>query len=230
MPSATNYYDNSVSFSGVVCMVVPMRLAVFLTAVSTVIFSSFLLLDILWWGAFVDVLRLFFGGYTRRSEILVCLMSGSGIFFGTCGTLGVWYVQPKWINAFGAWQLLRMVEQFLMYLVDVPMLMQCEDFANNIGGVKSEWSYTMYDIAMNGSCTNEQVLFFVFSMWTTFVYMYLVYATYSYSSLALWQPKHLLRMTKDLAEGSHEARLKGERMTLGHHRAWQKGAAAQHLP
>lgn len=219
MPTSSERYEATLANMGTVCLVMPLRLGVFLIACSTFVLSLVFFLDLVWWDAFDDFSRKFTGGYQRRSRLVVGAMEISGILFGFVGALGVWYAKWKWVVAYNIWQLLRIAVWAFMYVLDIPLLIHCEDWVNNVQSASDgrEWNQLMYSIAMAGNCHGEQIWFFLCSICCVLTFMYLALATFKYQQRLEWIPKHLLRLTKDTGDSAFCTEGYGHR-NVGHPR------------
>jgi len=192
---------------------VPLRLGILAVA-------SFCLLNSIIYcftpGGWENGFRQFVGGYSLGSKVAVGVMQVTGVLFCLLGVLGTWYVKSNYVFSFNVWQFARLAVWIYVYVVDIPLIVRCEDWVNNIKGstAKFGWNQTMYDIAMNGECSSERTSFFVASILTLLFFMYTVLATSRYQEHMDRVPKHLLRVPKDLSSGAFYAHSMGERKAV----------------
>jgi len=140
----------------------------------------------------------------------------SGVLFGLIGIVGTWYQKKDYIVNFNIWQLFRLAVAVAVYVVDIPLIMHCEDWVNNVERVTQEhgWNPLMYDIAMEANCTTERAHFFFLSFATFFALVYLFWVSLQCQEFMGRVPKHLLRVPKDLSSGAFYSHSFGERSHL----------------
>lgn len=197
-----------------------MRLGTLLTAFVALL-SSFIYLCAkpAWYRGF----RYFCGGYSNAAKLVNGVVQYSGLLFALVGILGAYYNRRDYLIYYNAWQCARIIGWILMYIFDVPLIMHCEEFVNNIAGMTTRfgWNDRMYNLAMAGDCNSERVAFFICSIIAIVYYLYCVMAANSYANLMGTVPKHLLRPPKDLPSGTFYAHSMGERSymngTWGNH-------------
>eukprot|EP00930_Biecheleria_cincta_P075737 TRINITY_DN62926_c0_g1_i1.p1 TRINITY_DN62926_c0_g1~~TRINITY_DN62926_c0_g1_i1.p1 ORF type:complete len:231 (+),score=24.03 TRINITY_DN62926_c0_g1_i1:123-815(+) len=196
---------------------VPLRLAIWVSAIVTTLAS---LLYILNYATFVHLFRDFAGGFGNGGRIATAIGEYAGLFFGILGVGGTWYGRRDWIQSFYVGLYFRLLCFAVMYYFDIPLVAHCEDWVNNLRSATDTygWNELMYHIAMHGDCESTRDRFFVLSLLTVFVHMYLVSATQRYLEYMGRLPKHLLRMPKDLTSGAFYSSSLGDRSALDGHR------------
>lgn len=186
------------------CLVVPLRIGVFINALATMFLSFLMLVD---GGNTKARLRIFIGGYTHYSELAITVLDASGLFFGFVGALGAWFNKVDNVKVFCYFQAARVLAWLFTFATDMPLLRTCELWVNNINAMirAHGWNPTMYEIAMAGSCYSERRDFFIGSVICFLVFLYLVYASFRLLEHMNEVPRHLLRVTKELPQGMFHA-------------------------
>mmetsp|Transcript_41451 Transcript_41451/g.119935 ORF Transcript_41451/g.119935 Transcript_41451/m.119935 type:complete len:233 (+) Transcript_41451:163-861(+) len=195
------------------CLCIPLRLGILLSAAFTFVTSLLYLCDRSLWEY---IFRHFTGGYALASRVVIGAIEVTGVLFGLLGVLGTWYQKRDYVVTFNMWQLVRLAAWIFMYYVDIPLMAHCEEWVNSVESVTQAhgWNQLMYDIAMGGTCAEERLAFLVLSFLTLAVFMYMVWATLRYQDFMGRIPKHLLRVPKDLSSGAFYAHSLGERAHL----------------
>jgi len=208
------------------CTVLPLRLGIFLIAVCTVIWSACCLL----FSKFAESMVYFTGGYCMKTRLALGFIEATGIVFGICGAIGAWYCKRSYVMTFNLWQVLRIMVFGYIYYVDVPLLNTCEYWVNDVDDMiaKHGWNELMYKIAMAAVCDKERDRFWIGSIFTFLMFLYITWCTHRYLEEVGRTPRHLLRIPKDLTSGAWYAHSLGEK----HHMngAWGKPMAAQPMP
>lgn len=196
------------------CLVMPLRLGIFLVATATVLVSIFALLFRTW---FLEHTRQFQGGYQFKTRVMLGTVETVGILFGMCGILGAWYNRRAYVLWFNVWQVIRILCWVVMYYWDVPLLQNCEQWINDVDGqiAAHGWNDLMYDIAMAAQCPNERSQFWVWSILTFLFFLYLVWCTHRYVEEVEKLPKHLLKLPQEATSTAWYAHPTGERGTRG---------------
>lgn len=191
------------------CTVLPLRLGIFITAVCTVIWC----ICMVFFPKFQEEVIIFTGGYCLKSRLALGFVNFTGIFFGLCGALGTWYCRRTYVLTFNLWQLIRIIAFGYVYYVDIPLLNQCEYWVNDVDAMikKYDWNDLMYKLAMNAVCGQERIRFWIGSVFFFLVYIYITWKTHEYCEQVGRQPKHLLRIPKDLTSGAWYAHSLGEK-------------------
>lgn len=208
------------------CM--PLRLGVFVVAIFQLLVSVLWAVDKSGWEY---TFRHMMGGYALASRLVVGVIEVTGIITGVLGILGCWYVKPRYIYTYMYWQYLRCVGLVIIYLVDVPLLANCEGWVNSIDQMQKEhgWNALMYNLAIGGYCNSERTLFFLFTAITFALCVYVAFRTTKYAEVMDQAPRHLLRVPKDLPSGAYYASNTGERTHLNGNHAGQ-GTMAPNTP
>mmetsp|Transcript_112817 Transcript_112817/g.325919 ORF Transcript_112817/g.325919 Transcript_112817/m.325919 type:complete len:270 (+) Transcript_112817:215-1024(+) len=183
-------------FMQTMCLCVPLRLGILFASCWQFIVSLMYVIDK---PMFEHVLRHFTGGYCLASRVVIGTMEVTGVLFGMLGILGTWYCKPSYIASLNLWQIARLVAWMVMFYIDVPLVMHCEDWVNAVQTMTEEhgWNPVLYETALAGKCASERSHFFALSLVTLIVFMYLVNATSRYQSHMDRVPKHLLKIPKD---------------------------------
>ncbi|CAK9063401.1 Methyltransf_21 domain-containing protein [Durusdinium trenchii] len=112
-----------------------------------------------------SVRRLFVGGYNDWSCALMDLLDVSAGVWGLIGALGAFYMREGFLRTFYYYEALRLMCWFLMYFLDVPLLLNCElgrddpnAFVERFGAHQA-----VLKIAAEGQCDEERSFFYVLS-------------------------------------------------------------------
>ncbi|CAK9042300.1 Hypothetical protein SCF082_LOCUS24349, partial [Durusdinium trenchii] len=142
-------------------MCIPIRSAVFLGGLGCAL-QGFLLLQ---HADLISVRRLFVGGYNDWSCALMDLLDVSAGVWGLIGALGAFYMREGFLRTFYYYEALRLMCWFLMYFLDVPLLLNCElgrddpnAFVERFGAHQA-----VLKIAAEGQCDEERSFFYVLS-------------------------------------------------------------------
>jgi len=187
-----------------VCFCFPIRSAVFVSALLTVVFALVLLAS----RQVVEAgLRVFTGGYELQSRVIVDLLEISGVVWGAVGMVGVLYLRTSYVRTFFYYQVLRLVGWFLMYTADVPLLWNCELWNTDIKAATAQhgWNDLMFGIAVLNRCQHERTLFVTCSTIGFFVFLYFTMATQWLLSDLDDEPRYLLRVPQDRPDGAFYA-------------------------
>ncbi|CAK0806961.1 unnamed protein product [Prorocentrum cordatum] len=145
------------------------------------------------------------GGYALASRLVVGVIEATGIITAVLGILGCWCAAY-----------LRCAGLLLVYVVDVPLMANCEGWVNSIDEMQKEhgWNALMYDLAIGGYCNSERTLFFMLTAITFALCLYVAACSRRYAEVMDQAPRHLLRVPKDLPSGAYYASSHGERVRL----------------
>lgn len=210
------------------CM--PLRLGVFVVAIFQLIVSVLWCVDKAGWEY---TFRHMMGGYALASRLVVGVIEVSGIVTAVLGIMGCWFVKPSYIYTYMYWQYLRCAGLLVIYLVDVPLLANCEGWVNSIDQMQKEhgWNAVMYDLAIGGYCNSERTLYFLLTAITFALCWYAASCSRRYAAVMDQAPRHLLRVPKDLPSGAYYASSTGERARLnGNGVARGQGIMAPNTP
>lgn len=207
MPQGYAYSQNMATC----CMCIPLRMGVFLNACITISTS----LNALFFKG-QRWLRLIQGGYALESRVILGAIECCGLVWGVMGLLGAWTNRTSYVIIYNRFQAVRIAAWIGMYLVDVPLLWNCELWITDINkALKTEgWNPIMYNVAMGSKCIEERQLFFMISPVCLVVMMYFWYASWRLQKLQEYEPRYLLRIPKDVPSGSFYAQGLGERAQL----------------
>mmetsp|Transcript_88298 Transcript_88298/g.230109 ORF Transcript_88298/g.230109 Transcript_88298/m.230109 type:complete len:224 (+) Transcript_88298:171-842(+) len=210
MPETTAKWPSSQRYDETAFYCLPLRLSIFLFAGATFLSSLSYCLNTSGWDS---AFRYFEGGYALASRVVLGWIQASGLLGGLLGVTGAWYVKVSHVQGFYYWQIMRIIGMLLIYLVDVPLLLNCEGWINTIDAMVREngWNRLMYSIAMEGHCSQERDGFFICTGMALICFVYVTSCTGRYLDSMGQMPRHLLRVPKDLPSGSYCAVSGGER-------------------
>lgn len=187
-----------------VCCCFPIRSAVFVSALLTVIFA----LAMLGMRAVVEArLRVFTGGYELRSRVIVDLLEISGVLWGSVGMVGVLFLKTSYVRTFFYYQVFRLVGWGIMYMTDVPLLWNCELWNTDIKAATAQygWNDLMFSIAVTNRCPQERTLFVTCSTIGFYVFLYFTMATQWLLNDLDDEPRYLLRVPQGTPDGAFYA-------------------------
>lgn len=175
------------------CLCVPLRLGVFLNAVATVAWSAF---TILFHEYLQETIRLFSGGHVMESRCIIGFIEYLGCIWGTVGIIGAWKQQASFIAIFKFYQVIRVIAWFGMLCTDVPLVMQCELWTQDIDRALHAhgWNPVMYNIAIRGNCWDHRVVFLLIATSAFFWFGYLAYVNHRYHMELEDEPRYLLKV------------------------------------
>jgi len=178
---------------GTCCLCVPLRLGVFLLATATVFWSAF---TILFDGYLHDTIRLFSGGHVMESRAIIGFIEYLGCLWGTVGAVGAWKQDARSVAIFKWYQVIRVIAWFCMLCIDVPLVMSCELWTQDIDRALHAhgWNPVMYDIAVRGNCWQERLVFLIFSITSFIWFIYLALMSHRYHKELEDEPRYLLKV------------------------------------
>jgi len=109
-----NDVHSSTVHEDTMCMVMPLRLGIFLVAVFTVLWCATLLI----FPSFAQSMVIWTGGYCLKTRVALGIAEFTGIVFGICGIIGVWYCKRSYVMTFNCWQVFRILVFGFVYYVD----------------------------------------------------------------------------------------------------------------
>lgn len=183
------------------CCCIPLRTAVFLNALFTVLFS----LSMLLFRSYVeDQVRQFTGGYSRVTCVIIRVIELTGLCWGTMGVIGVIYLKSSYIKIFFGYQLARLAAVAIMYYIDIPLLWTCEEWRADLHGSIKKYGFNdiIYTVAMSNECVHERRNFYLFSGVFSLLMIYAAQINYRFQAQAEDEPKYLLRIPKDYPDGA----------------------------
>lgn len=202
----------SEAFSRTMFGCMPLRLGILLTALWT-FFTSLLFIGDR--PLFDSLLRQCTGGYGFSSGLAISAVEGSGVLFGLIGIFGAWDTKRQYVLTYNTWQYARLAAWAYMFYIDVPLLLQCEGWVDNVKKASEQgWNEVMYNVAIHGGCPSERTRFFTMSTLTFIFFAYVMNSTTQYLEVLDRIPKHLNRVPKDLSSGIYYAKPLGDRSYL----------------
>lgn len=183
------------------CCCVPLRSAVFVSALGSTLLSLLLLGS----REFAErQLRVCSGGYALQSRVIVDLIELSAVVWGAIGAVGAVTLRPGPVRIFYCYQVLRVLAWLAMYLTDVPLLWNCELWKSNVREAAAQygWNEVMYTIAMNNRCRRERQLFVVLSTLSLLGFLYLTWVTQWFLRGLEQEPRYLLQLPQDRPGGA----------------------------
>mmetsp|Transcript_9211 Transcript_9211/g.20053 ORF Transcript_9211/g.20053 Transcript_9211/m.20053 type:complete len:226 (-) Transcript_9211:79-756(-) len=205
------------------CMCVPLRLGVFFTALLSIFLS---LLTIVGKSQFGDYLRIFGGGYTLYSRVVIYIICLTGALWSVLGAMGAWKNQEGLVTIYWRYQQLRLVGWVFAFCCDIPALMRCNNWILDINKeiAHSGWNPIVYQIALEGRCESEFALFAVCSSLMFWLYVYFTTKTGEYVAyLSSEVPRFIYKdrptlhpafYTRSMGEAAYAAQEAGHDKTL----------------
>eukprot|EP00927_Polykrikos_kofoidii_P068049 TRINITY_DN63442_c0_g1_i1.p1 TRINITY_DN63442_c0_g1~~TRINITY_DN63442_c0_g1_i1.p1 ORF type:complete len:384 (+),score=24.98 TRINITY_DN63442_c0_g1_i1:71-1222(+) len=187
VPTLKNHPQNATMF-----LCVPRRTAVFTTALLHCVYSWLEFFFRAWVHKKTVML---FGGFSTWGHVVVQLLASAGCVFGVFGVIGALYMRGFHLRCYQWYLLAHLPGAALMYYFDLPVVLDCElwmtDYATAMK--KHGWSPAMFDIALNGVCSEDRILFFVLSILMLLLLLYIVQGTQSFLSELEQESRYLLR-------------------------------------
>jgi len=195
-----------------VCM--PLRLGVLLCSLITFLSSVLYVLNRPFWEY---MFRRFTGGYCLASKTVVGGVQLSGLLFGLMGMMGAWNCRRSYISTLNLWQYACVISWVFIYYVDIPLLVRCEDWVNNVQQMTDRhgWNPELHKVAMAGECGSERSHFLAISALALLVSMYIAHATGRYQELLEGTSGSLVQAgAEDVTSGAFYSHSLGERNVL----------------
>lgn len=204
-----NVQEPSQVYAQTIFYCMPIRLGVLLSALVTWIIS---LVYVCSRYAYYETFRNWAGGYALASRIVVGVFETTGVVFALLGVLGTWYTKPKWVATYNYWQVARFFGWLYVFHIDVPLLLNCEAWINNITTETQQqgWNQLMYDVAMDAACSAERTRYFLISPIVFLLFAYITYKTFEYRDCMNRIPKHLLQLPKDVTSSAFYSHSPGD--------------------
>lgn len=176
---------------------IPVRTAVFVCGVLCAIGSLLLLPASIRHTIELDR-RTVVGGYTMQSRVIIDILEQSAIIWGTLGAVGSLYLKANMLRAFLGYQVVRLLAWLLMFFLDAPVLMNCEEFRDDVKHATELYGQNtmVYSIATSGKCSAERSMFLVISPIAMFVFFQFIAATQKLLGEMEEEPRHLLKIPK----------------------------------
>lgn len=205
---------------------VPLRTAVFLNALYSVILAAFFLLS----RQFIaDTLRMFCGGYALQSRVIAEILDVTALIWGAFGIVGCVYLKSQYIRVFLYYQYARLFAWFLMYYTDVPLLWHCEMWKKDTqqAAERFGWNDVMYRVSLSNRCPQERALFTTLSTMCLLLFFYCIRGTQRFLEELEEEPKYLLRIPKDHPNGAFYTRSMASRTFVNKEKARNIGDDSQ---
>jgi hypothetical protein len=205
---------------------VPLRTAVFLNAVYSVVLAAFFLLS----RQFIeDKLRMFCGGYALQSRVIAEILDVSALLWGSFGIVGCMFLKPGYIRVFHYYQYARLFAWFVMYYTDVPLLWHCEMWRTDTqeAAARFGWNDVMYRVSLSNRCPQERALFTTLSTICLLLFFYCIRGTQRFLEELEEEPKYLLRIPKDHPNGAFYTRSMASRTFVNKEKARNIGENSQ---
>ena len=152
--------------------------------------------------------RILVGGYSDWSCALIDVLELSAMAWGLFGALGAFYMKEQFLRTFYYYEAIRILAWFAMYLLDVPLLLNCElgrddpnAFVHRFGG-----SQAVLKIAAEGTCDEERSAFYILSLLSLAFFSQFFFATQRLLVEFADDPRYLL-MSKEGPTGVFQQQL-----------------------
>jgi len=155
---------------------VPLRLAVFLNALFSIV-SSLAVLFAKSIG--VDTAVILNSGYTIQSKTFLTFVEVSGAIWGFIGVQGAIRCHANSLTVFFYYQVAKCLCFLLVFYYDLPALYSCEKWVTDMAS-QPAWNPQMYQVAMEGQCWTKRMLFYLVNFPLLFIFLYLTYINYIY--------------------------------------------------
>jgi hypothetical protein len=157
------------------CSCVPLRLAVFLIAVFSIVTSVVVLFAK---SLGVDTAAVF-GGYTLQSKTCLLFIEVSGAIWGFIGAQGAVRCHANSVIVFFYYQVARCLCWVGVFYFDLPALYACEKWVTDMSS-QPAWNPQMYQIAMEGLCFQKRLAFYLFNIPLFLMFSYFTYVNYKF--------------------------------------------------
>eukprot|EP00439_Symbiodinium_sp_Y106_P033320 s332_g3.t15 len=186
-------------------MCVPVRTAVFLGGLSCAGLGLFLLR---WPQAVEEDRRAFVGGYSDWSRALIDVLELSAILWGSLGAVGALYMKENFLRAFFYYEVVRVAAWLLTYLLDAPLLVNCELGRDDPSAFVARFgpNKAMLGIAADGSCDDERAFFGLLSPLCLLFFLQFLFATQRLLVDFEDDPRYLLNIPKEGPTGAFHSR------------------------
>lgn len=138
----------------------PLRTAVFLAALSSVLLSTVAMFPSFRHGIELDR-RTFVGGYCAESRVIINALESSALIWGCLGLVGSLYLRTECLKAFFYYQVVRFLAWLVVFCLDVPLLWNCELWHNDLAAAVRRFGENdaMHALSASGHCSEELPLF-----------------------------------------------------------------------
>mmetsp|Transcript_59951 Transcript_59951/g.111142 ORF Transcript_59951/g.111142 Transcript_59951/m.111142 type:complete len:420 (+) Transcript_59951:62-1321(+) len=190
------------------CLCVPLRTGVFLSALNLTLFSLVAILQAedsterqrqLSKNPFPNVE----GGYTTVSRVLVVLLNYAGVIFGILGMLGMFTLEPKYIRSYIGYKVSQVFAVVIIFFLDWPLLMGCTMWRDDYDKAMEEfgWNAGVYELAKHGKCWQDSRAFLIYNTFQFALCLYLVcvpgWGAWKLLEEVEDEPNYVLRLPKD---------------------------------
>merc|ERR1712224_813444 len=127
-----------------------------------------------------------------------------GCIGGAVGISGAWKQDARSVAIFKWYQVIRAIAWFGMLCMDVPLMMYCELWTQDIDRALHAhgWNPMMYEIAVTGSCWKHRLVFLTCSTSAFVWFAYLAYISHRYHHELEDEPRYLLQVPHMAPEGA----------------------------
>jgi len=211
-----------------ICFCLPLRTAVFVNALGTVVLSILLFF---FREVMDDGMRVFTGGYSLQGRVAVDLIEISGCLWGVIGIIGAVYLKTSYVRIYMYYQVARLFAWGVMYLTDVPLLWACELWMTDLelAAKLYGWNHIMYNLAVNSRCQEERFLFTTLSTLCLIFFVQLTWASQKLLNDLEEEPKYLLTLPKNTPNGAFYTQSLASRSLLAQQKE-QRDRAADRNP
>lgn len=186
------------------CCCVPLRTAIFITALGHAILSWALIFA----RQFVhSEIRIFTGGYSMWSRTIIDVVDVAGAFFCPLGVVGALHLKASYLKAYQYYLILHIPAAMVMYFTDIPLLWNCDLWRTNTQQAieKYGWNAVVYDLAMSSRCGEERFSFVVKNGLAMLFFLYIVAGTQRFLKELEDEPPYVMRLPKDTPNGAFRA-------------------------
>lgn len=181
-------------------MCIPVRSAVFLGGLGCALHGLFLLHH-------PEDRRIFVGGYSDWSMAMIDLLELSAMLWGLLGALGAFYMKEDFLRSFYYYEAARILAWFAMYVLDVPLLLNCELGRDDPNAFMARYGgQAVLKIAAEGTCDEERSAFYVLSLLSLAFFCQFFFATQRLLLDFADDPRYLL-MSKEGPTGVFQQQL-----------------------
>lgn len=106
--------------------------------------------------------RLFVGGFTHGTGIVVTTMGALGVVFSFCALIGVYDNSSGWVRAFSRFAFLRALVVGIVLTLDLTALKQCDEYAaggSKFSSLSAHYNTALETVALSGACASAQSLY-----------------------------------------------------------------------
>lgn len=171
------------------CGCVPIRTGVLLYAVLLLIDSCFSL------TSFVsDDTRIYVGGFTYHTRVIVGFLGFIGIFLCLLGILGERDNSPVLLKMFYQFSIIRIVVVFSVLAIDLGVLLKCEKWRPAVSMRQDEYNPIMDMVAQSGLCDHTRRWYLILGALDLILSSYWSWVTRWYLSVIENCPSYLISL------------------------------------